>query len=154
MTSHRRLTLPLTCRCPNETVHGQSEPQPGSGQVERSVYARHGRELMGCKSPVGGSPSCIAKYMKTTTSPRQGRHREVGSEGSRRRRCEARNTNGIEGSLPWDELAQHSKVPWTRGSGKCRACAATTHVLIRGELPCVLGSGGPRKLTERERKPR
>jgi hypothetical protein len=23
----------------------------------------------------------------------------------------ARNTNGREGSFPWDELAQHSKVP-------------------------------------------
>src|SRR5437773_750902 len=44
--------------------------------------------------------------MKTTTSPRQGRHREVGSEGSRRRHCEARNTNDIEGSRPSDELTQ------------------------------------------------
>ena len=34
-----------------------------------------------------------------------------GAEGSRRRRCEARNTNDIAGSLPWDELAQHSEVP-------------------------------------------
>jgi len=74
------------------------------------MYARHGRELMGWKSPVGGSPSWSNHDMRLTTSPRQGRHREVGSEGSRRRYGEARNTNAIAGSLPSDALAQHSKV--------------------------------------------
>jgi len=74
------------------------------------VYARHGREFVGCKSPVGGSPSWSNHDMRLTTSPRQGRHREVGSAGSRRPRCEARNTNGIKGSRPWDELAQHTEV--------------------------------------------
>ena len=48
--------------------------------------------------------------LRLTTSQRQGRHREVRSEGSRRQRCEARNTNDITGSFPWDELAPHSKV--------------------------------------------
>ena len=43
--------------------------------------------------------------------------------------------------------------PVNRGSGKCRACAATTHGLIRGELSGVLGSGGPRKLTESRSNP-
>src|SRR6266571_4354839 len=33
-------TPPLTCRCPNEIVHIQSEPQKGSGQVERCVRWR------------------------------------------------------------------------------------------------------------------
>src|SRR2546430_7698181 len=47
--------------------------------------------------------------MKITTSPRQGRHREVGSEGSWRPRCAVRNTNGITGSRPWDEVAQHTE---------------------------------------------
>jgi len=56
--------------------------------------------------------------------------------------------------MPRDELAQHSKVPWTRGSGKCRACAATPHVRIRGEHRRGLGRGVPRTLTERGRKPR
>ena len=40
----------------------------------------------------------------------QKRHREVGSAGSRRPRCEARNTNARAGSRPSDELAQHSEV--------------------------------------------
>ena len=56
--------------------------------------------------------------MRTTTSQRQGRHREVGSEGSWRQSCEARNTNVIKGSFPWDEWAQHHKVLWIGGSGK------------------------------------
>ena len=34
------LTFPLTCRCPTETFHVQSEPQTGSGQVERGVRQR------------------------------------------------------------------------------------------------------------------
>ena len=51
-----------------------------------------------------------ARYMRITTSPRQGRPREGGSAGSRRRHCEARNTNDIKGSRLWDELAQHRKV--------------------------------------------
>ncbi len=53
--------------------------------------------------------------MRRTTSQRQGRHREAGSEGSRRQSCEARNTNVIEGSLPRDELAQHNEVLWIEG---------------------------------------
>ncbi len=53
--------------------------------------------------------------MRTTTSQRQGRRREVGSEGSRRQSWEARNTNVIKGSLPRDELAQHNEVLWTEG---------------------------------------
>jgi len=41
-----------------------------------------------------------------TTSLRQGRHREVGSEGSWRQTCEPRNTNVIEGRHLRGELAQ------------------------------------------------
>jgi hypothetical protein len=52
--------------------------------------------------------------MKLTTSPRQGRHREVGSEGSRRRYGEARNTNDIVGSFPSAEVAP-SQIPQQAG---------------------------------------
>ena len=92
--------------------------------------------------------------MRITTSPRQGRHREGESEGSRRRYGEARNTHDIEGSRPSDELAQHSEVRCTQGAGTWRACAVPTHGLSRGELRCVLGSGVPRQLTERVSNPR
>ncbi len=42
---------------PNRSRSVHPDPQAGGGQVERLVYARQGREFMGCKSPVGGSPS-------------------------------------------------------------------------------------------------
>jgi|GEM_PF-2743840 len=44
------------------------------------VYARHGRELMGCKSPVFESITVVRRGK--STSRRQGRLREEGSEGS------------------------------------------------------------------------
>jgi len=44
------------------------------------VYARHGRELMGLKSPV--SVPCNVVKRNKITSRWQGRYREVGSEGS------------------------------------------------------------------------
>ena len=48
--------------------------------VERFVYARHGRELMGLKSPV--SVPCNVVKRNKITSRRQGRYREVGAEES------------------------------------------------------------------------
>jgi len=45
------------------------------------VYARHGRELMGLKSPV--SIPCNVVKRNKITNRRQGRYREVRSEGSR-----------------------------------------------------------------------
>jgi len=44
------------------------------------VYARHGRELMGCKSPVFESSTVVRRGK--STSRRQGRLREEGSGGS------------------------------------------------------------------------
>src|SRR5262249_2599990 len=38
-------------------MRGRRRPQAGGGPLDGRVYARHGRELTGCKSPVGGSPS-------------------------------------------------------------------------------------------------
>ena len=49
-------------------------------------------------------------YWTTTTSQRQGHHREVLSEGSRRQNCEPRNTNGIGGSVPGASQLRHCNV--------------------------------------------
>jgi len=58
----------------------------GDGAERRSlklmVYAQHGRELMGCKSPVEEPWFSQEWYETTTTSQRQGRFREKPSEGS------------------------------------------------------------------------
>ena len=79
------------------------------------------------------------------TSLRQGRLREGSSEGSPRQSCEPRNTNAIEGRLPWGETAQHVEALWFGGYGKWRGCAATVHDLIRGDLldgrPAAMGAG-------------
>ena len=49
--------------------------------LERIVYARHGRELMGLKSPVS-VPVLGGVNLTSITSRWQGRYREVGSGGS------------------------------------------------------------------------
>jgi len=49
--------------------------------VQRLVYARHGRELMWLRSPV--SVPCNVVKRNKITNRRQGRYREVRSEGSR-----------------------------------------------------------------------
>lgn len=111
------------------------------------VYAQHGHELMGCKSPVG-EPRQHGGYLQliVTTSLRQGQPREGLSEGSRRQSCEPRNTNAIEGRHPGGESAQHDKAVWFEGHGKWRGCATTVHALIWGDLfdgrsPTATGAG-------------
>ncbi|MBA4391152.1 MAG: hypothetical protein C0399_09455, partial [Syntrophus sp. (in: bacteria)] len=51
--------------------------------LQRLVYARHGRELMGCKSPVREPKGVHMMNTIKSTSRRQGRIRKNGSEGSR-----------------------------------------------------------------------
>ena len=76
------------------------------------MYARHGCELMGCKSPVGEPLSY--KVMIPTTSQRQGRHREVGSKGSPRQSCELTYRKVIRGRV--SGASQH-KMAKPCGSG-------------------------------------
>ncbi len=61
---------------------GKPLAEAGAGKIplKRLVYARHGRELMGFKSPV--SVPCNVVKRNKITSRWQGRYREVGSEGS------------------------------------------------------------------------
>jgi len=86
------------------------------------VYAQHGRELMGCKSPEGEPAIQMLESFGaerwTTTSLRQGRFREEGSGGSQRQNCEPTDRNVIEGRESWGELAQHNKAQWFREHGK------------------------------------
>ena len=92
------------------------------------MYARHDRSLGG-ESPLG-------ETVVLTPSRRQRRHREVGSEGSRRRNAAPRNTNRIRGATVW--MSQHAmaksattKTPFRRcGGGSGKAIG-----LIRGDLP-------------------
>jgi len=57
------------------------KPRPLVVSVNKIVYARHGRELMGLKSPVS-VPTLCEDTIALITSRWQGRHCEVGSGGS------------------------------------------------------------------------
>jgi len=70
----------------------------------------------------------------TTTSLRQGRFREEGSEGSQWQICEPTNRNDIEVRDSWGKLAQHNKALRFKERGKWRGCAGKVHVLIWGGL--------------------
>ena len=102
-----------------------------------------GHVLVGCKSPVREPPSTL--WTTRMTSLRQGRLREGSSEGSPRQSCEPRNTNVIEGRLPWGEAAPRVEALWFGGIRQWRGCAATVHALVRGDLlderSAVMGAG-------------
>jgi len=103
------------------------------------VYARHGRELMGCKSPVR-EPRVSAHMRDATrsTSRRQGRIREDGSEGSPRHTCGPTNRNRM---IRLSLRASWHNTTKPIGSGD-RVNAAVVHgrfTFLSGEicLPCI-----------------
>ena len=90
------------------------------------VCARHGRGLMGWKSP--------AEEIAPTASRRQGRHREVGSGGSRRQTCEPMNKNRIGGAAELGELARRSEARgYPKGGGVDAAVAQGRSTFLPGE---------------------
>jgi hypothetical protein len=91
------------------------------------LYARHGQQ------PGGESP--LERAVVLAPSQWQGRHREVGSEGSRRQSSDPRNTNRIRGWAVWVSRQGTAKPDTTKTlSGKCGGAGATAAVLIRGDL--------------------
>jgi len=97
------------------------------------VYARHGHELMGCKSPVG-VPALSQCASVITTSRRQGRIREDGSEGSPSAKVRAEEHEPHRRLSPGASQHNMTKPAGHTGQGKCGGCASTVHVLIRGDL--------------------
>ena len=79
------------------------------------MYAQHGHELMGWKSPVG-EPIHDSEYTKVdlTTSRRQGQTREGMSEGSPSAKLRAYEQKRHRRPSLWGEWAQDHKTP---GSG-------------------------------------
>ena len=73
------------------------------------VYAQHGHELMGCKSPVG-EPKLIRHESIITTSRRQGQTREGMSEGSPSAKVQADEQKLHIRPISGDELAQDNEV--------------------------------------------
>ena len=75
----------------------------------RIVYAQHGHELMGCKSPVG-EPKLIHHESILTTSRRQGQTCEGMSEGSPSAKMRADGQKLHIRPISGDELAQDNEV--------------------------------------------
>lgn len=75
----------------------------------------------------------IPKWM-ITTSRRQGRFREDASEGSPSAKLRADEQKSHRRPSPRGEWAQDHETHRFAGQGKCGSCAATVHVLIRGDL--------------------
>ena len=91
----------------------------------------------------GGSPS--PNLVEVKGSEAQGRHREVGSEGSVKQRCEPTDRNWIirrQGRTSWREA---TKSIFTKGrKRKFSGCARKVSVrnrLTPGGLYCCLGIG-------------
>ena len=90
--------------------------------------------------------------MDTTTSRRQGHHREVLSEGSRRQNCEPRNTKAIGGRVPG--ASQHSMTkPSGSGDTVNGTVAQGKFTLLSGEIcpACGRWHHGSRTEAQRER---
>ena len=97
------------------------------------VYARHVRELMGCKSPVLESSHCRDDRVKQVLAEGKGVSARRGLEEAGAQSYEPTDRNGIQGHN-LDKSAPHDEVHGLRRSGKCCGCVATVHVLIRGDL--------------------
>ncbi len=76
-------------------------------------------------------------YWTTTTSRRQGHHREVLSEGSRRQTCEPRNTKAIGGRVP-GASQHHMTKPSGSGDTVNGTVAQGKFTLLSGEI-CPAG---------------
>jgi len=92
---------------------------------------------------------CPAKWRRRTREA-QGRHREVGSEGSVERMRGARNTNLIRGVTYLGRVGTQPPSPPSTEGMFCKSSvyAQTVLRLTPGELLGALGSGVPRKLAE------
>jgi len=78
-------------------------------RLEHFVYAQHGHELMGCKSPVG-EPKLTHHESIITTSRRQGQTREGMSEGSPSAKLRADEQKSHRRPIFGDESAQDDEV--------------------------------------------
>jgi len=95
------------------------------------MYAQHGHELMGCKSPVGKPPLFMKTMMTLTTSLTQGRYREVRSEGSGRQMREPTNRNLIRGRSAG---ASGHKI-----AKPCGLCTTVNEAVVRGQFMFLSG---------------
>ena len=115
-------------------ISGRRRAQPFDCPLDGRVCAQHGRELMGCKSPVG-VPTWTRPESKDNHEPKaRARPRGLVWRKPECKRCEATNRNRIHGRGMRGELAHVSKAHRYAAYGKCGACAPTVRVLTWGDL--------------------
>ena len=76
----------------------------------RLVYARHGRELMGCKSPVRRIQHCRDDSVNQVLAEGKGVSARRGLEEAGAQSYEPTNRNSIQGHHP-GKSARHDEVP-------------------------------------------
>ena len=103
------------------------------------MYARHGHKLMGCKSPVGGSPLCklYPTILATTTSRRQGQIREELSEGSPMQNDEPMDKK--HPMRPGLEVSLHQKTKPRDSTGRVKGVVVSgKFMFLSGEICTTL----------------
>jgi len=96
------------------------------------VYARRGRELMGCKSPVHESRRHRKMVMKALAEGK-GETVRFGLKEAGVQSYEPTNRNSIQGQVS-GQVGTTSRSPGFRGYGKCCGCVVKVYVFIRGDL--------------------
>ena len=98
------------------------------------LCAQHGRQPLGCKSPVG-VPTWTRHESKDNHEPTaRARPRGIVRRKPECKRCKATDRNRIQGRGMRGELAHDSKAHRYAAYGKCGACAPTVRVLTWGDL--------------------
>ena len=123
--------------------------------LDDAVCAQHGRELMGCKSPVG-VPSWTRHESKDNHEPKaRAKPRGLVRRKPECKRCEATDRNRIQGRGLRGELAHDSKAHRYAAYGKCGACAPTVRVPYLGRsAPCAVRVEGGKSRTVHTGSPR
>ncbi len=119
---------------PTFDMRGAQKAQPFGHPLDGRVCAQHGRELMGCKSPVG-VPTWTRHESKDNHEPTaRAIPRGMVWRKPECKRCEATDRNRIQGRGLRGELAHDSKAHRYAAYGKCGACAPIVRVLTWGDL--------------------
>ena len=107
---HKQVQCKSFQRHASPAAESQSDAgaEAGSGQVQAVVYAQHGRELMGLKSPVR-APPCSRREDTGSPSRRQLREGDRPWKGSRRARLRAYEQKQHKVNGP-GKVAQHTEA--------------------------------------------
>ena len=120
--------------------------------VKKPWYAQHGRELMGCKSPVRNWESQGDQHAKWITPIDKVRGEGNGGRATDRRKeagaktCEATNRNVIQGRVCRGEWAKHHEAVSQKGSQVNDELVQRQFTFLSGEgCRTYLGVGLARK---------